>query len=190
MQRTFGLAVLVLLLAASALHAQQRPMSSFDKVTKSEPAPSTTVRGTVLSMSGRTLAIETKDGNRMEFEIDADSALPTAVYEGASVLVTYGPRDTGISRIVRVEQDRGDSPAGEGEMTGLPPHTPPAAVPSEGSGARGVNAPVESGSGDTNGFEPAPIQRTPPKRYVAPVAGVLLVGGAVGVWALTRRRSA
>jgi hypothetical protein len=113
--------------------------------------------------------------------------LPAGVSDGSDVLVTYGPRETGINRVLRVEPAREGEVATEAGRIGLPPRRAPAG--SAGSAAPpGPGSPAESGVAQPQLVEPAPMERRAPRRYIVPLVSVLVVAGAVTLWSLTRRR--
>ena len=78
--------------------------SSFQKVEDQRERTSTTVTGTVVSTSGHILAIETQAGNRMDFEIGADSVVPAGMGTGSRVSVRYKPGESGVSQVVRLSR--------------------------------------------------------------------------------------
>lgn len=189
MKRMLASALLLTGLLLCAPSFADEPRSSFDKVTDLKAAPSTTVRGTVVASGGRSLAIETPAGNRMDFEVDSDSEVPGGLVSGTEVLVTYGPRDTGINRVLRVDPVKAVPREEPVAARGQP--VPLAAPPT------GVAAPLRQGAPPLMRAEPlrqgAPLTRAEPtlvretsKRPLplagAVLAGLLLLGGTVAVW--------
>ena len=114
----------VLLLAAPfGRAAAEEPKSSFEQLEQQKEPTRTSVSGTIVSMSGYSLAIETSAGNRIDFELGSDSMLPTGTTTGDRVVVSYKPADTGVSHVIEVIRTAGSEP-GPAVVAGNPAAAP------------------------------------------------------------------